>query len=264
MNYEKIYNQLVEKCRVRGLDKSKYEGYFETHHIVPKCLGGDNSEDNLVMFTGREHFIAHILLWKLNPGHKGLSYSLNIMNNRINSKKLNSKLYNRLKEVSSPRPKEKDGHMFKDKTGTKVNSLTVLGISEWITKPSGQKLVIWDCVCDCGAEIKVRGNHLNPKGTKSCGCLTLKGTKDYYSKLRPWAVSNKMADKWRLADKYYQHWVTLDQPTSCYKFKKLISNLDVSLPTDSSFTAMLREFSKGWIPLEDGEWIKFSKGINNE
>lgn len=67
MNYEKIYNELVEKAKVRGLDKSKHEGYFEIHHILPKSLGGSDDRSNLVMFTGREHFIAHMLLWKAYP-----------------------------------------------------------------------------------------------------------------------------------------------------------------------------------------------------
>lgn len=39
-------------------------GYTETHHILPRCLGGDNSKDNLVKLTAREHFIAHLLLTK--------------------------------------------------------------------------------------------------------------------------------------------------------------------------------------------------------
>ena len=36
MNYLKIYNNLVDTR------KQKYQqaGYYELHHIVPKCLGG--------------------------------------------------------------------------------------------------------------------------------------------------------------------------------------------------------------------------------
>ena len=64
MNYQNIYNALVEKAKVRGLDKSQHEGYHESHHIVPKCLGGNNSKNNLVLFTAREHFIAHLILYK--------------------------------------------------------------------------------------------------------------------------------------------------------------------------------------------------------
>ena len=61
MNYKNIYNQLIEKRR--------YEtpaGYTELHHIVPRSLGGDESPENLVFLTAKEHYIAHLLLAKFN------------------------------------------------------------------------------------------------------------------------------------------------------------------------------------------------------
>lgn len=39
-------------------------GYTEKHHIIPKSCGGDNSKDNLVALTAKEHFICHLLLTK--------------------------------------------------------------------------------------------------------------------------------------------------------------------------------------------------------
>lgn len=39
-----------------------FKGYFEFHHVIPKCCGGDNSEYNLIPLTAREHFLAHYLL----------------------------------------------------------------------------------------------------------------------------------------------------------------------------------------------------------
>lgn len=43
-------------------------GYFETHHIIPRSLGGDDSSSNLVDLTYREHFLAHWLLTKMFEG----------------------------------------------------------------------------------------------------------------------------------------------------------------------------------------------------
>lgn len=60
MNYLSIYNMLVEKRKNSPI----VEGYSEMHHILPKCLGGDDSKDNFVRLTAREHFIAHQLLYK--------------------------------------------------------------------------------------------------------------------------------------------------------------------------------------------------------
>ena len=75
MHYKKIYDQLVEKCKIRGLDKSVLEGYFEKHHIVPRCMEGTDDDDNLVLFTPREHVIAHRLLWKAYPDNHSLMWA---------------------------------------------------------------------------------------------------------------------------------------------------------------------------------------------
>lgn len=96
MNYEKIYNSLVEKAKQRGLDKTQHEGYFEIHHIIPRCIGGSDDPDNLVMFTAREHFIAHILLWKIYPHERGIIYAAKMMCTRLGGK-WDSKLYEQLR-----------------------------------------------------------------------------------------------------------------------------------------------------------------------
>lgn len=67
MNYKLIYEKLVTTRKSRGLDKNKLDGYFEKHHILPKCLGGDNSPDNLVLLTSKEHILAHRLLVEIYP-----------------------------------------------------------------------------------------------------------------------------------------------------------------------------------------------------
>ena len=37
------------------------EEYHERHHIVPRCMGGADTEDNLIALYAREHFIEHKL-----------------------------------------------------------------------------------------------------------------------------------------------------------------------------------------------------------
>ena len=59
------YFNLVEKAKK---NTEKYTCYTELHHILPKCLGGNDSEDNLVKLTLREHYIAHLLLSKMYEG----------------------------------------------------------------------------------------------------------------------------------------------------------------------------------------------------
>lgn len=74
MNYEKHYNNLIKKA----LEREIPQGYTETHHIIPKCLGGTNDADNLVILTAREHYICHWLLAKQHK-KKELYYAFSMM-----------------------------------------------------------------------------------------------------------------------------------------------------------------------------------------
>jgi hypothetical protein len=58
--YSKCYFRIIEKAKSRKLDNI----YVEEHHILPKSLGGNNSTENLVLLTAREHFVCHLLLVK--------------------------------------------------------------------------------------------------------------------------------------------------------------------------------------------------------
>ena len=64
MNYQKVYQSLVNK----GLSRKSLNCYYEKHHIIPRALGGSNDFSNIVKLTGREHFIAHVLLAKIHGG----------------------------------------------------------------------------------------------------------------------------------------------------------------------------------------------------
>lgn len=75
MNYNKIYQSLVE----RGKNRSLGENYKETHHIIPRCMGGSDDKNNLVDLTPEEHFVAHQLLVKMHPKHLGLIRACDIM-----------------------------------------------------------------------------------------------------------------------------------------------------------------------------------------
>lgn len=41
--------------------------YGEKHHIIPKSLGGSDDKINIVKLTSREHFVGHLLLFKMQP-----------------------------------------------------------------------------------------------------------------------------------------------------------------------------------------------------
>lgn len=60
--YTKWYFQIIENRK-----HNPPTGYCETHHIIPRSLGGSNVDENLVKLTAREHFVVHLLLTKMFP-----------------------------------------------------------------------------------------------------------------------------------------------------------------------------------------------------
>lgn len=96
MNYRKIYNNLIEKAKYRVT-----EDYTESHHIVPKCLGGSDDLSNLVKLTPEEHYVAHQLLVKIYPNNPKLVKAAQMMIPNRPSNKLYGWLRRRFSEVMS-------------------------------------------------------------------------------------------------------------------------------------------------------------------
>lgn len=73
MNYQAHYDKLIARAQARSLPSNTYT---ESHHIVPRCLGGSNKKTNLVNLLPEEHVFAHRLLCRIHPTHMGLSYAV--------------------------------------------------------------------------------------------------------------------------------------------------------------------------------------------
>jgi hypothetical protein len=108
MNYQNIYDRLMN----RGQENRVFEnGYFETHHIIPRCLGGSDDPSNLTRLSPEEHYVAHQLLVKLNPGHAGLIWAATLMTKGASGRQ-NNKLFGWLRrrmvqaKTGVPRPPE--------------------------------------------------------------------------------------------------------------------------------------------------------------
>ncbi|WCZ66232.1 homing endonuclease [Yersinia phage MHG19] len=74
MNYTSIYEKLISRAKTREIST-----YTESHHIIPKCMGGSNDEYNLVRLTPEEHYLAHQLLIKIYPNNGKLVYAAKMM-----------------------------------------------------------------------------------------------------------------------------------------------------------------------------------------
>ena len=78
--------------------KAKPEDYAERHHIIPKCLGGSEDENNLVYLTAEAHYVAHQLLVKMNPEDPKLIYAAKRMTHGSKTTQRTNKLYGWLKK----------------------------------------------------------------------------------------------------------------------------------------------------------------------
>jgi hypothetical protein len=96
MNYQNIYDSLIIKRKANPAT-----GYVEKHHIIPKSLGGSNDSANLVVLTGREHWVAHLLLWKIKPCSKTV-FACHRMSSRCKERGIprikNSRMYEVIRE----------------------------------------------------------------------------------------------------------------------------------------------------------------------
>ena len=72
--YEKRYNRVINHFK-----NIQLEGYTENHHIIPRCMGGNDSKENLVRLTAKAHYVAHHLLYKAFPGNKKLANAFGMM-----------------------------------------------------------------------------------------------------------------------------------------------------------------------------------------
>jgi len=86
MNYQRIYDSIINRAKSEGRVKSK-DTYYEAHHIVPVCLGGEGdtgrwrTHPNIVLLTGREHFLCHWLLHSMRPENQKLTKAFVMMCN---------------------------------------------------------------------------------------------------------------------------------------------------------------------------------------
>jgi len=126
--YKSWYDSIIQKAYNRILSS-----YKEKHHILPRCLGGKDNQENLVELTAREHFIVHMLLCKFTKGQARIKmlYAFNFMSvvrSKYRDYKINSKIAQKLrKEFFSNKPrhtKESKLKMSKSRLGMKLSKET--------------------------------------------------------------------------------------------------------------------------------------------
>lgn len=113
MDYQRIYNNIVTTAKSR----SNCDGYYEKHHIIPRCMGGSDAQDNIVSLTFKEHFLCHRLLCRIYPDNIKLRSAFSkmiMMNGKVSGRAdyITSRHFEIVKSYLAPYK----GHWNKGKT----------------------------------------------------------------------------------------------------------------------------------------------------
>lgn len=226
MDYRNIYNNIVQRGKARLL-----EGYKETHHIIPRCLGGSNSAVNLVDLTPEEHYLCHLLLVKMYPGNISLVKAAMFMTTSNASVKRNNKLYGWIKRQWSD-------YMKGPNNPQKLNPRT------------GERHHTFNRKIDF---------NFTDEGRKVLSTKML-GDKNPCAGVRPWnhpRATEYSKSVWKKADFIYQVWTENSMPSYC-KLYTLVN--DVCYTNEEKvigpYMNIVKYFRKGWIPSQDPEWGK--------
>jgi hypothetical protein len=141
MNYQNIYESLITKRQT-----TPATGYTERHHILPKSLSGSDDLSNLVVLTGREHWVAHLLLYKIHRNRQML-HACNMMAMRCEERGIayikSSRLYEAIRIEHSKR------------------------IGQWTSKKgkaNSQYGTMWICNIELEENKKISKNDIIPEG----------------------------------------------------------------------------------------------------
>jgi hypothetical protein len=103
--YTHWYYSLITNAQSRLLPPN---GYTEKHHIIPKSLGGNNTQSNLIILTAREHFLCHWMLTKMTTGKskQSMVFALRMLratstNHQRYSTPLTARVYESIKKIHS-------------------------------------------------------------------------------------------------------------------------------------------------------------------
>jgi predicted RND superfamily exporter protein len=106
MNHQKIYNSIIENAKSENRIKLRKNNisyiYYENHHILPRCLGGLNNKENLVLLTAKEHYICHKLLTYIYINEYKIALAFHYMAyNKKYNKYISSRDYLYAKELAN-------------------------------------------------------------------------------------------------------------------------------------------------------------------
>lgn len=227
MDYQRIYNSLVDRARMRPL-----EGYVEKHHVIPRCMGGPDDLDNIVALTAEEHYLCHQLLVKIHPGHIGLAHAALLM---ARKKKIGNKRYGWLRRNWS-------SHMKGPNNPQKLN-------------PRSGDRHHYAGVTRLPHQTEISKKRASERMTMANPCRGVK----------PWNNTNASdytRSVWCNAEMLFDLWNSNSNPSYCGLYTLYIGKpLSGENGKIAPYMSICKYFRQGWVPALDPEWIEF-KGSN--
>ena len=140
--YYKWYFSIIHSAKSKNR-KKKDGTYYESHHIIPKCIGGEEE----VLLTAREHFVCHLLLCKFTQNELKLKMFFALrafkMQSENQERYFNSKLYEELRRKNFRRISKnftgQNNPMFGVKSPTKGHKWYNDGTNEYKVSPINKK-----------------------------------------------------------------------------------------------------------------------------
>lgn len=244
MNYKKIYDNLVDSCRSRGLNKKKVSFYTEKHHILPRSMGGDNSKTNLVLFTAREHLVAHKLLWYMFKEDRRMQLALHMMT-KGKGVGLSSRQFKVLREQNVASNLGQGNPFFGKSHTEEAKRKTGLAAKGRAQTPEARE--------------RTRLSNLGAKRSEKAKENMSAAAKA--KKLRPWQVSGVMTKPislsiWAQASHHYDFWLAMGKLHS-RKYTSAYNTVFNDTLVVSNFNVMIKYFKDGWVPTLDADWLSF-------
>lgn len=226
MNYIKYYIKLIRKSK----NRKKPNGYTERHHVFPVSIYGKN--ENTVYLTAKEHYIAHVLLYKACQKRYGEFHHKTIkmarawwnMTMRHTESRYTSKTFSIARErmavsfagennpAKKPGVGQKISHAKKGKTRNDMKGKRYFGADKETIKNGIEKM-----------RKKKIGQKIDyPKNRKSSPCSEEKAEKIKEVRLK---TKQKFVD---MTDKEFENWIE-KQNLFCKDGKRKNSNVTRAL-----------------------------------
>lgn len=155
--YDEYIQNILDTRGRFGIPKGEYK---ERHHIIPRCVGGTDDEDNLIDLYAKEHFIAHKLLYEEDKENKQLARAWIMMSVIAKNQKryiLTAEEYDEIRKLISILSSGENSPMYN---------------SEWYTNGDDEIKVL---VGELPPQGWVKGRKPVSENTKSLASLKLKG-----------------------------------------------------------------------------------------